>query len=49
MTDKLANLALLAGGSDLIEAARYYEEKLGHADKAVMLYHKVWDLKNLGF
>uniref|UniRef100_A0A914DM98 Uncharacterized protein n=1 Tax=Acrobeloides nanus TaxID=290746 RepID=A0A914DM98_9BILA len=40
INDKLANLALLAGGSELIEAARHYEEKLGHADKAVMLYHK---------
>ncbi|VDM46423.1 unnamed protein product [Toxocara canis] len=41
MKDKLANLALMAGGSDLVEAARYYEDIPGQADKAVMLYHKV--------
>lgn len=41
MKEKLANLALMAGGSDLVEAARYYEDLPGQADKAVMLYHKV--------
>uniref|UniRef100_A0A0M3HM60 TPR_REGION domain-containing protein n=1 Tax=Ascaris lumbricoides TaxID=6252 RepID=A0A0M3HM60_ASCLU len=30
----------MAGGSDLVEAARYYEDLPGQADKAVMLYHK---------
>uniref|UniRef100_A0A915CSH0 Anaphase-promoting complex subunit 4-like WD40 domain-containing protein n=1 Tax=Ditylenchus dipsaci TaxID=166011 RepID=A0A915CSH0_9BILA len=40
MTDKLANLALLVGGRELIDVAQYYEELPGHADKAVMLYHK---------
>uniref|UniRef100_A0AC35F1W5 Uncharacterized protein n=1 Tax=Panagrolaimus sp. PS1159 TaxID=55785 RepID=A0AC35F1W5_9BILA len=40
MIDKLANLALQAGGSDLVEAAKFYEERDGHTDKAVMLYHK---------
>ncbi|TKR66752.1 hypothetical protein L596_022998 [Steinernema carpocapsae] len=40
MADQLANLSLLAGGSDLVEAAKYYEELPGYADKAVMLYHK---------
>uniref|UniRef100_A0A914YAN2 Uncharacterized protein n=1 Tax=Panagrolaimus superbus TaxID=310955 RepID=A0A914YAN2_9BILA len=41
MVDKLANLALQAGGSDLVEAAKFYEDRDGHTDKAVMLYHKV--------
>lgn len=41
MTDKLANLALMAGEASLIEVARFYEDLDGHADKAVMLYHKV--------
>ncbi|MCP9263725.1 hypothetical protein DINM_007106 [Dirofilaria immitis] len=40
MTDKVANLALMAGGNELVEAAQYYENIPGHADKAVMLYHK---------
>uniref|UniRef100_A0A1I8A7F4 Intraflagellar transport protein n=1 Tax=Steinernema glaseri TaxID=37863 RepID=A0A1I8A7F4_9BILA len=40
MSDQLANLSLLAGGSDLVEAAKYYEDMPGYADKAVMLYHK---------
>lgn len=40
MSDKLANLALQAGGNDLIEAAKYYEDRPGQTDKAVMLYHK---------
>ncbi|KAK0394620.1 hypothetical protein QR680_000840 [Steinernema hermaphroditum] len=33
-------LAKITGGSDLVEAAKYYEEMPGYADKAVMLYHK---------
>ncbi|KAI6196728.1 Intraflagellar transport protein [Aphelenchoides besseyi] len=40
MSDKLASLALLAGGNELIETARYYEDLPGYADKAVLLYHK---------
>ena len=41
MVDKIANLALMAGGSELAEAAEYYKNLNGHADKTVMLYHKV--------
>ena len=41
MADRLANLALMAGDAEMVEAAKYYEELPGHADKAVMLYHKV--------
>uniref|UniRef100_A0A7I4KED3 Anaphase-promoting complex subunit 4 WD40 domain-containing protein n=1 Tax=Brugia malayi TaxID=6279 RepID=A0A7I4KED3_BRUMA len=40
MTDKIANLALMAGGNELVEAAQYYENIPGQTDKAVMLYHK---------
>ena len=43
MKDRLANLCLMAGGSDLVEAARYYEDLPSYAHKAVMLYHKVGD------
>jgi len=39
--DKLLNMALLGKPDDMVEAARYYEFKPGHQDKAVMLYHKV--------
>lgn len=39
--DKLLNMALLGKPDDMVEAARYYEVKPGHQDKAVMLYHKV--------
>lgn len=41
MTDKLANLALMGGNAELLEAAEFYKDLPGHADKAVMLYHKV--------
>lgn len=41
MKDQIANLALMAGGNELIEAAQYYENIPGQTDKAVMLYHKV--------
>jgi hypothetical protein len=41
MIDKIANLALMAGGAELAEAAEYYKNLPGHADKTVMLYHKV--------
>uniref|UniRef100_A0A1I7TP46 ANAPC4_WD40 domain-containing protein n=1 Tax=Caenorhabditis tropicalis TaxID=1561998 RepID=A0A1I7TP46_9PELO len=40
MKDRLANLCLMAGGSELVSAARYYEDLPGYAHKAVMLYHK---------
>ncbi|CAK5020898.1 unnamed protein product [Meloidogyne enterolobii] len=46
MVDKIANLALMAGGSELAEAAEYYKNLNGHADKTVMLYHKVRELIN---
>lgn len=42
MKDKLANLCLMAGESEMVEAARYYEDIPGYAHKAVMLYHKVY-------
>ncbi|XP_052071458.1 intraflagellar transport protein 140 homolog isoform X2 [Mytilus californianus] len=38
--DQLMNLALLGRPEDMMEAARYYEQKHGSQDKAVMLYHK---------
>ncbi|KAK3579473.1 hypothetical protein CHS0354_028282 [Potamilus streckersoni] len=38
--DQLLNLALLGRPEDMMEAARYYEQKAGSQDKAVMLYHK---------
>lgn len=41
MEDQLMNLALMGRPEDMIEAARYYEQKPGAQDKAVMLYHKV--------
>ncbi len=34
----------MSSDGDIIEAAKYYEDKPGHTDKAVMLYHKVWNL-----
>uniref|UniRef100_A0A8R1EBN2 Intraflagellar transport protein 140 homolog n=1 Tax=Caenorhabditis japonica TaxID=281687 RepID=A0A8R1EBN2_CAEJA len=40
MKDRLANLCLMAGGAELVSAARYYEDMPGYAHKAVMLYHK---------
>lgn len=40
MEDQLMNLALMGRPEDMIEAARYYEQKPGAQDKAVMLYHK---------
>lgn len=44
MKDKLANLCLLSGGNDMVDAARYYENMPGYAHQAVMLYHKVFIL-----
>jgi intraflagellar transport protein 140 len=46
MVDRLANLALMAGGPELVEAADFYKDLEGHADKAVMLYHKANFLNN---
>ncbi|KAK6735116.1 hypothetical protein RB195_018357 [Necator americanus] len=40
MRDLLANLCLMAGGSEIVEAARYFEEIPGYTHQAVMLYHK---------
>uniref|UniRef100_A0A914H1B1 Intraflagellar transport protein 140 n=1 Tax=Globodera rostochiensis TaxID=31243 RepID=A0A914H1B1_GLORO len=40
MVDRLVNLALMAGGAELVEAADFYKDLPGHADKVVMLYHK---------
>ncbi|XP_055991192.1 intraflagellar transport protein 140 homolog [Sorex fumeus] len=40
LDDQLMNLALLSSPEDMIEAARYYEEKDKQLDRAVMLYHK---------
>ncbi len=42
MEDKIAHLSLMSSESDMIEAAKFYEDKPGQADKAVMLYHKVY-------
>lgn len=41
MDDQLMNLALLGSPDDMLEAARYYEQKRGCQDKSVVLYHKV--------
>ncbi|XP_053388212.1 LOW QUALITY PROTEIN: intraflagellar transport protein 140 homolog, partial [Mercenaria mercenaria] len=38
--DQMMNLALMGRPEDMMEAARYYEDKPGQQDKAVMLYHK---------
>ncbi|VDL79072.1 unnamed protein product, partial [Nippostrongylus brasiliensis] len=40
MRDLLANLCLMAGGSEIVEAARYFEDMPGYTHQAVMLYHK---------
>ncbi|XP_037670915.1 intraflagellar transport protein 140 homolog isoform X2 [Choloepus didactylus] len=40
LDDQLVNLALLSSPEDMIEGARYYEEKGGQMDRAVLLYHK---------
>ncbi|KIH67333.1 tetratricopeptide repeat protein [Ancylostoma duodenale] len=40
MRDLLANLCLMAGGSEIVEAARYFEDIPGYTHQAVMLYHK---------
>uniref|UniRef100_A0A915J6M4 Intraflagellar transport protein 140 homolog n=1 Tax=Romanomermis culicivorax TaxID=13658 RepID=A0A915J6M4_ROMCU len=41
MHERIAQLALLGTDSDMIEAAKFYENRPGHTDKAVMLFHKV--------
>ena len=48
LDDQLMNLALLSSPEDMIEAARYYEEKGEQMDRAVMLYHKVSAWHRLG-
>ncbi|XP_048407747.2 intraflagellar transport protein 140 homolog isoform X1 [Stegostoma tigrinum] len=40
LDDHLMNLSLLSSPEDMMEAARYYEEKGLQMDRAVMLYHK---------
>ncbi|XP_073409706.1 intraflagellar transport protein 140 homolog [Dendrobates tinctorius] len=40
LDDQLMNLALLSTPEDMMDAARYYEEKGEQMDRAVMLYHK---------
>ncbi|XP_007528140.1 intraflagellar transport protein 140 homolog isoform X1 [Erinaceus europaeus] len=40
LDDQLMNLALLSSPEDMIDVARYYEEKGDQMDRAVMLYHK---------
>uniref|UniRef100_H2ZSL2 Intraflagellar transport 140 n=1 Tax=Latimeria chalumnae TaxID=7897 RepID=H2ZSL2_LATCH len=40
LDDQLMNLALLSSPEDMMDAARYYEEKGEQMDRAVMLYHK---------
>jgi len=40
MDGELMNLALLSSPSEMLEAARYYENSETMLDKAVMLYHK---------
>jgi len=39
--DQLMNLALLSTPADMVEAAKYYEDRPDTIDKSVMLYHKV--------
>ncbi|KAK7111421.1 intraflagellar transport protein 140 homolog [Littorina saxatilis] len=38
--DQLVNLALMGRPEDMMEAARYYEQRHETMDRAVMLYHK---------
>ncbi|XP_052833890.1 intraflagellar transport protein 140 homolog [Octopus bimaculoides] len=40
MENQILNLALLGSPEDMVEAARYFEHKLGMEGNAVMLYHK---------
>ncbi|XP_053550522.1 intraflagellar transport protein 140 homolog [Bombina bombina] len=40
LDDQLMNLALLSNPEDMMEAARYYEERGEQMDRAVMLFHK---------
>uniref|UniRef100_A0A8C6CIM6 Intraflagellar transport 140 n=1 Tax=Moschus moschiferus TaxID=68415 RepID=A0A8C6CIM6_MOSMO len=40
LDDQLVSLALLSSPEDMLEAARYCEEKGEQTDRAVMLYHK---------
>lgn len=41
MVDKMATLCLMAGPREMANGAAFYEEIPGHAQTAVMLYHKV--------
>lgn len=41
MYDIIVNLASMGSESDMIDAARFFENKQGHAEKAVTLFHKV--------
>lgn len=41
MVDKLATLCLMAGPREMANGAAFYEDIAGHAQTAVMLYHKV--------
>ncbi|KAF8362936.1 che-11, partial [Pristionchus pacificus] len=40
MVDKLATLCLMAGPREMANGAAFYEDIAGHAQTAVMLYHK---------
>ncbi|XP_075420628.1 intraflagellar transport protein 140 homolog isoform X2 [Tenrec ecaudatus] len=40
LDDQLMNLALLSSPKEMMEVARFYEEKGEQMDRAVMLYHK---------
>ncbi|KAI5932679.1 Intraflagellar transport protein 140 [Manis javanica] len=44
LDDQLVTLALLSSPEDMTEAARYYEERGEHMDRAVTLYHKAGHL-----
>lgn len=41
MVDKLASLCLMAGPLEMANGAAFYENLPGHAQTAVVLYHKV--------
>ncbi|XP_078096576.1 intraflagellar transport protein 140 homolog isoform X2 [Mustelus asterias] len=47
LDDHLMNLSLLSSPEDMMEAARYYEEKGLQMDRAVMLYHKYYEALHL--
>ena len=39
--DKLLNMAIKGNADDMLEAARYCEQRPGFEEKAALLYHKV--------